>query len=161
MLFESTMLRTFFFFLSFCLLSCNSFAIDKNAISFKTPIDENRFQELIKELRCMVCPNQPLSESNAELAQDLRDEVREMVMQGQTNNQIKDYLVQRYGDMVLYRPQLKAKTFLLWLAPAILAFIGFIVLFMYIRRQAKETPPSQLTEEEQKILKNVLDKSSD
>lgn len=144
------------FILLICLLPLTSVAIDSNPQPFADPITEARYKELLKELRCMVCPNQPLSDSEASLAQDLREEVREMVLNGQSNIDIKEFLVQRYGDMVLYRPPVKNKTFLLWFGPAVLLFIAFLVLIYFIRRQHRSETAPPLTVAEQEKLQQVL-----
>lgn len=146
--------------LTLCLicLTTPSLAIDNDPQSFPDPVTEARYKTLIKELRCMVCPNQPLSDSEASLAQDLRTEVRHLVLQGQDNDEIKDFLVQRYGESVLYRPLVESKTFLLWFGPALLLFIAFLSLLYFIRRQARlsTTAPATLSEAEQAKLRQVL-----
>lgn len=133
-----------------------AFAIDSNPQPFADAMTEARYKELLKELRCMVCPNQPLSDSEASLAQDLREEVREMVSQGQSNLDIKTFLVERYGDSVLYRPPVMPKTFLLWFGPAVLLLVAFFVLVYFIRRQNKTASSPVLTSEEQEKLTQVL-----
>ncbi len=146
--------------LMLCLLglAAPSLAIDNDPQQFADPIAEARYKELIKELRCMVCPNQPLSDSEASLAQDLRSEVRHLVLQGDSNTEIKGFLVQRYGESVLYRPPVESKTFLLWFGPAVLLFIAFLTLLYFIRRQARTvtTADTALSEAEQEKLQQVL-----
>ena len=108
------------------------------------PAVDRRVQELSNELRCLVCQNQTLADSNAELAVDLRNAVREQVVAGRTDAQIFDYLVARYGDFVLYRPPFKATTLLLWAGPFVLLLAALGVLFGALRRrrgQAAEAPP--------------------
>jgi len=141
------------------LLTFNLYAVDKNPIEFDNPEQEKRYQELIEELRCVVCQNQSVADSNAELAQDIRDIVRNQVREGQTDQQIADFMVDRYGDFVLYNPPLKAKTYVLWLGPLILLLVGFIVLFYFIRRHAQTTATLvNLTDEERNKIKQVIDK---
>lgn len=103
-------------------------------LSFDNDEQEQRFQDLTEELRCLVCQNQNLADSDAPLAQDLRQEIHVMLMNGQSDDQIRSFLVDRYGDFVLYRPALKGNTLLLWLAPALLLLGGAIVVAYSVRR---------------------------
>lgn len=102
---------------------------------FANPELERRYNDLIEEIRCLVCQNQSLADSHAELAQDLRHEVYTMMVDGKGNKEIITYLVDRYGDFVLYRPPLKSTTLLLWTGPVIFLVIGMVVLFYLLRRQ--------------------------
>jgi cytochrome c-type biogenesis protein CcmH len=104
------------------------------------PVLEKRVMDLAEELRCLVCQNQTLADSNAELALDLRGQIREQLKGGKSERQVIDYLVERYGDFVLYRPPLKATTVLLWFGPFLLLALGALLLARRIRRQPKETP---------------------
>ena len=101
------------------------------------PALEARMLEITGELRCLVCQNQTIADSHADLAVDLRQEVREMLKRGQTPEQIRRYMTDRYGDFILYRPPLKASTAVLWLAPAGLLAIALVALGMVIRRRAR------------------------
>lgn len=96
-----------------------------------------RFYALLGELRCVVCQNQTLADSNAPLAADLREEVYRLLGEGKTNAEITDYLVTRYGDFVLYNPPFKNTTYLLWLAPFFCLIIGAIIIVMVVRRQRR------------------------
>ena len=100
------------------------------------PVAEKRLQAISSELRCLVCQNQTIADSNAELAQDLRREVRSMIQSGQSDQQIIDFMVARYGDFVLYRPPFNSITLLLWGGPAVLLIGGLLALRRYIRRRA-------------------------
>ena len=100
------------------------------------PVAEKRLQKLSEELRCLVCQNQTIADSNAELAQDLRREVRTMIKDGKTDKEIVDFMVVRYGDFVLYRPPVKGITLLLWGGPVALLLIGLFVLQRYLRQRA-------------------------
>lgn len=100
------------------------------------PVAEKRLQKLSEELRCLVCQNQTIADSNAELAQDLRREVRTMIKDGKTDKEIVDFMVVRYGDFVLYRPPVKGITLLLWGGPIALLLIGLFVLQRYLRQRA-------------------------
>jgi cytochrome c-type biogenesis protein CcmH len=105
------------------------------------PVSAARAVKLAEKLRCLVCQNQTIADSNAELAKDLRGQVREQIAAGRTDAQIVDYMVNRYGDFVLYQPPLKATTVLLWGGPALLMVAGLFVLLRNLRRpRAAETP---------------------
>ena len=101
------------------------------------PALEARMMAISSELRCLVCQNQTIADSHAELAVDLRTQVREMLQAGKTNEQITDYMVARYGDFVLYRPPFKAMTALLWIGPAAMVLIGLGTLFLVLRRRSR------------------------
>ncbi len=101
------------------------------------PVAEKRLQALSEELRCLVCQNQNIADSNAELAQDLRREIRVMIKDGKSDKEIVDFMVARYGDFVLYRPPVKGITLLLWGGPIALMLLGLVVLLRYLRRRAK------------------------
>lgn len=105
------------------------------------PALEQRVLALSSELRCLVCQNQTLADSNADLATDLRNQIREKMRQGASDADVIAYLVARYGDFVLYRPPFKATTFLLWLGPLLLLATGFIVL---LRRVLRRRPAGEL-----------------
>ncbi len=99
----------------------------------KDPVADARAVKLTEKLRCLVCQNQTIADSNAELAQDLRRQVHEQIAAGKTDDEIVDYMVARYGDFVLYQPPLKATTVLLWAGPALLLLIGFVGLVRIVR----------------------------
>ena len=99
------------------------------------PALEQRVMALSNELRCLVCQNQTIADSNAPLAEDLRNQVREKMRQGSSDSEILDFMVARYGDFVLYRPPFKATTFLLWFGPLLLLAAGFIVLLRRLLRR--------------------------
>ncbi len=99
------------------------------------PVAEKRLQALSEELRCLVCQNQNIADSNAELAQDLRREIRTMIRDGKSDKEIIDFMVVRYGDFVLYRPPVKGITLLLWGGPLALMLLGLVILVRYLRRR--------------------------
>ena len=99
------------------------------------PALEKRVSELAAELRCLVCQNQSLADSNAPLAVDLRNQIRERMQQGESEGQIVDFMVARYGEFVLYRPPMKAATLVLWFGPALLVAAGLYLLFAHVRRR--------------------------
>ena len=103
---------------------------------FANQQQQERFDKLTLELRCLVCQNQNLADSDAPLAHDLRREVHQMLMSGQTNEQIKQFLVERYGDFVLYRPPVQKNTYLLWLAPLLLLLAGGLILRSSIKKRS-------------------------
>lgn len=113
-------------------------ALAQNPLVFDDPEMEERYNQLTVELRCLVCQNQNLADSDAELARDLREEIYEMMMAGQDNEQIKTFLVERYGDFVLYRPAMKGNTLALWLMPGILLLIGAITVFFTVRKRKQK-----------------------
>jgi len=116
----------------------NALAIDAED-AFDDPVLQERYEKINRELRCLVCQNQTIADSNATLAQDLRREVRDMIAAGQTDDQIRDFMIERYGDFVLYRPRMTAGNFLLWAAPVLLLVIGAFVLVRVVRRRAQDT----------------------
>jgi cytochrome c-type biogenesis protein CcmH len=121
-------------------------------LEFSDPAQEQRYKDLIEELRCLVCQNQSLADSNAALAQDLRREVYRKLIDGDNNKDIIKYLVARYGDFVLYRPPFKLTTYLLWLGPIIFLIIGIWIAVSLIRKQQVRV----LNEEEQKYAHQLL-----
>ena len=123
---------------------------------FDTPEQEALFVRLTKELRCLVCQNQNLADSNADLAKDLRDKAYEMVKQGKSHAEITEYMIARYGDFVMYRPPVKQSTFLLWLGPFAFLIAALVGLIMFLRRKpAVDDTPSQA---EMEAAKKHLDK---
>jgi cytochrome c-type biogenesis protein CcmH len=121
---------------------------------------EAQVQRLSEELRCLVCQNQTLADSHAELAQDLKQEIREMAAKGMSDQAIVDYLVARYGDFVRYRPPLKASTLLLWIGPFALMLTGAIGLVVMLRRREKMVADKPLTVVEARKVRELLDKDS-
>lgn len=117
------------------------------------PALEQRVNALAEELRCLVCQNQSLADSHADLAVDLKNQIREKLRQGQSNKEVVDYLVARYGDFVLYRPPVKATTWLLWFGPALLLVLGLGTLIVKLRqrRQILAQRPQPSIEERQRV----------
>lgn len=104
---------------------------------------DKRAAALEEELRCLVCQNQTIADSHAGLAADLRREVREQLAQGKSEQEVLDFMVQRYGDFVLYRPPVKSTTWLLWFGPALLLLAGVALLMSRLRAARRETAPSE------------------
>jgi len=111
------------------LLIVTSFSYANSRYPLDTPRQEAQFSHLLKELRCLVCQNQDLADSNAGLANDLRDQVYDMVKEGKSDNEIINYLTARYGDFILFNPPVKALTALLWFGPALFLLLGFIIFW--------------------------------
>ena len=105
---------------------------------FETLEQEMRFAELTAELRCTVCQNQNLADSDAPLAQDLRAEIHQMLLAGRSDEEIKSFLVERYGDFVLYRPPMQGNTLALWAIPIVLLFSGAVAVFFVVRNRNKK-----------------------
>lgn len=111
-------------------------ATDPAPPQFQSDLEERRFRSLVAELRCVMCQNQSLADSNAQIAVDLRREVLTLIRDGRSDSEIRDYLVQRYGEFVLYRPRVGAATWLLWFGPAVLLIGGALVVVGLVRRRA-------------------------
>ena len=138
------------------LLSANTAgAYTLEEFKFDDPARAEEFRGLIDELRCLVCQNESLAGSQAELAQDLREEVYRMMKEGQSRDQIVEFLVARYGDFVLYDPPVKLSTYPIWFGPLLLAGIGGFFLFRTLLRK-KESADKELSEEERKRLQELL-----
>jgi len=120
------------------------------------PASEARLKHLAVELRCLVCQNQTLADSNAPLAEDLRREVREMIAKNMSDQEIIEFLTARYGDFVLYRPPVKSTTALLWVGPFILLAIGATALIITLRRRAGKVVDVPITEDEHRRVEQLL-----
>lgn len=130
---------------------------------FDTEEQRARFYQLSNELRCPKCQNQNIADSNAPIANDLRREIFRMLDEGQSNDQIIDFMVMRYGEFVRYRPKLTAQTAVLWFAPAIFLLAGLIGLIVMVRRRQRDQIASaeqHLDADEQQRLKALLEKKS-
>lgn len=132
---------------------------------FSSGDDRARYRVLVEELRCPKCQNQNIADSNSPIAMDLRREIYRMLQEGQTNEQIVDYLVARYGDFVRYNPPLNGKTLLLWLGPLALLLGGAGVVRLIVRRKQRDeaavADAQGLTEAEQARLASLLDSKKD
>jgi cytochrome c-type biogenesis protein CcmH len=117
---------------------------------------EEDYKTLVAELRCLVCQNQNLADSNAELAVDMRAKVYSMLNEGKSKTEIADFMVARYGDFVLYRPPVKTSTFMLWFGPFIFLLIGALIAVSYVRRQQKNAQ-SVVDTKTQKRAHSLLD----
>jgi cytochrome c-type biogenesis protein CcmH len=120
------------------------------------PVRQERAVRLSEQLRCLVCQNQSIADSNAELAVDLRRQIHEQIALGRSDGEIVDFMVQRYGDFVLYRPPVKATTILLWFGPALLLLIGIVVLARHMRARRATTEKQTLSDEERRRAEALL-----
>lgn len=138
----SAPLRTLLLLLAFCL---PAFALaqvgDPTPLAFRDAAEETRFDALTRQLRCVMCQNQSLADSDAQIAHDLRRQILRLMQSGQSDEQIKAYLVARYGQFVLYRPQLERGTWLLWFGPALLLLGGALLVVRVVRRRSARAVP--------------------
>jgi len=144
-----------------CTLIFSGAAMAKEAAPMAADVAiEKRMVAISEELRCLVCQNESLSGSHAELAQDLRREIRKMIGEGKTDQEILDFMVARYGDFVRYRPPVKPTTWLLWGGPFVLLAGGIGALIAFLRRRAKEEAAPVLSEDERRRAAALLDQSN-
>ncbi|EIC19905.1 cytochrome c-type biogenesis protein [Thiorhodovibrio frisius] len=150
------MLKSLRLFALLLVFSAAASAFTLEEFQFDSPGQEAEFRELISKLRCLVCQNESLEGSQADLAQDLREEVYGMMREGKSKEEILVFLTDRYGDFVLYDPPLKPSTYVLWFGPFVL--IGIAAFFM-VRSlvRSRAGPPSSLSESEQERLQQLLD----
>jgi len=120
------------------------------------PAIEARMKNLTKQLRCLVCQNETLADSQAQLAEDLRREIREQIKAGKSDQEILAYATQRYGDFILYNPPVKATTYLLWFGPFLLLVIGTILLFRFLKQRRTMIEAKPLTPEEHRRAEKLL-----
>ncbi|MCF6254526.1 MAG: cytochrome c-type biogenesis protein CcmH [Thiomicrorhabdus sp.] len=140
------------------LMSSSVYALKAGVpLDFKDEEHEELYNDMLHELRCTVCQNQSIAGSNAALADDLRGHLYKMVNQGANEQEIKTFMVDRYGEFVLYRPSFDASTYLLWIGPFLLLLLGASVLVLNVRSRNKINSSSDLTTEESEKLANYLD----
>ena len=120
------------------------------------PALEQRLKNLSQDLRCLVCQNETLADSRADLAEDLRDEIREQMKAGKSDKEIISFLTARYGQFILYKPQVTPTTYLLWFGPFVLLLAGLAVLFRYIKQRRELIPENPLTSEERRRAEEML-----
>lgn len=148
------MTRIFGAILAFLLMSFAAFAVAVDDSPLEDPAKEAVARELMKEIRCLVCQNQSIEDSNADLARGLRQVVRERIALGDTPDNVRAYLVDRYGDWVLLEPPVKPETYFLWGSPF---FFLLIVAYLILRRRSPKAGPKPLSAQEQAELQAVLD----
>jgi len=142
--------------LLFLLISVDTTLAAVEYRQFANAEQQQSYQALISELRCLVCQNQTIADSNADLAKDLRRQVYEMLQQGKTKQEIADFMTARYGDFVLYNPPFKGKTGILWLAPVVFLLIGLMMVVLGVRR--KKTASAELSPEKKEKIRRLLEK---
>lgn len=142
------------FFAFTLLIATQGFAIDDHQLS--DPEQQKTYELINSELRCLVCQNQTIADSNAELAGDLRRQVFEMLQQGKSKDEIIQFMTDRYGDFVLYNPPLKTKTALLWLGPIAFLLTGFTMIFWFIRRK-KQAAVTVFDKGKQEKMRQLLE----
>jgi cytochrome c-type biogenesis protein CcmH len=136
-------------------VSAFAWAVEPNEM-LSDPALEARARTISRDIRCLVCQNQSIDDSQAELAHDLRVLIRERLVAGDSDAQVRDYLVARYGDFVLLEPPLKPKTYLLWFGPAAIFLAALILIALYFRRRRQELAPAPLNAEETARLQALL-----
>jgi cytochrome c-type biogenesis protein CcmH len=135
---------------------CAGAVVAKEAQSNEDPRLEQRMKALTEQLRCLVCQNETLADSRADLAEDLRKQIREQMNAGKSDQEILAFLTQRYGDFVLYNPPIKATTYLLWFGPFVLLFVGAGVLYRYLKRRRELIQDQPLSATERKRAADIL-----
>jgi len=147
-------MRYFIHFVVGLLFIQTPFAQSIEANDFETIDQQSRYTQLIENIRCPVCQGQSISGSNSELAKDLREKVREMILDGQSDADIYSFMVERYGDFAVYKPPLNTKTFLLWFAPLLVMVLSLLFLFRSTRQNKEKTVSiSSNLEKAKKLLK--------
>jgi len=137
------------------------FAAQNDAFVFDNPEQESSFTRLSNELRCMVCQNQTISDSDADLAQDLRKEIHNMLIDGKSEDEIVNFMVERYGDYVLYRPPFKPVTWLLWIGPLIIFMAGLFFVKRFVREQGSSNDIGELSDEELERVRGLQSEAKD
>ena len=125
------------------------------------PVTEQRLISISEEMRCLVCQNESLAGSRSDLANDLRREIRTLIKEGKSDEQIRSFMVERYGDFVLYRPPVKPVTWLLWIGPFVILLIGIGFLLSYLRRRNASVVAKELTAEENQKIDSLLNTLSE
>jgi cytochrome c-type biogenesis protein CcmH len=120
------------------------------------PVIEQRLIVISEEMRCLVCQNESLAGSRSDLANDLRREIRNLIKEGKTDDQIRSFMVERYGDFVLYRPPVKPITWFLWIGPFVILLAGIIGLIIYLRRRNQSVPSTKLSEADNRRIDALL-----
>jgi cytochrome c-type biogenesis protein CcmH len=146
-----------FFILTLMTMGLPSTIFAKDAVPLADdPVIEQRLILISEELRCLVCQNESLAGSRSDLANDLRKEIRILIKEGKTDDQIRGFMVDRYGDFVLYRPPVKPITWLLWIGPFVILLAGIIGLLVYLRRRNLSVPSTTLSAEDNRRIDALL-----
>jgi cytochrome c-type biogenesis protein CcmH len=131
------------------LLMCFGLFASAQEIVYRDAAEEAHFRSLTEELRCVMCQNQSLADSTAPIAHDLRLEILRLMREGKSDAQIKEYLVERYTEFVLYKPEVKPMTWLLWFGPGVLIVLGGVLIAFIVKRQARNAPASPTSHDSQ------------
>lgn len=148
-------MKSLFLFLATMLCFSSSFAKDATPLA-ADPVLEQRLISISEEMRCLVCQNESLAGSRSDLANDLRREIRTLIQEGKSDDQIRTFMVERYGDFVLYRPPVKPITWLLWIGPFVILLIGIVGLLNYLRRRNQSIPSTTLSEKDNAKIDALL-----
>jgi cytochrome c-type biogenesis protein CcmH len=144
-------------FFLFATTLCFSLSVAKDAAPLaQDPVLEQRLISISEEMRCLVCQNESLAGSRSDLANDLRREIRTLIQEGKSDDQIRTFMVERYGDFVLYRPPVKPITWLLWIGPFVILVIGIVVLLSYLRRRNLSIPSTALSKTDNEKIDALL-----
>lgn len=152
------MLKAFIFagVSAWLLFATSIMASPVDTYEFSDDVSRTRYQTLVKELRCPKCQNQNLADSNSQIAVDLREKVYQMINQGKADKEIVDYMVARYGDFVLYRPQVSKLTYVLWYGPVALVIFGLFIVFLVLRKKPQKSQEEHLSQAQQEKLNQFL-----
>ena len=142
-----------------CLIASLAIAKDAQPLG-EDPAVEQRLTKLSQELRCLVCQNETLADSRADLAEDLRREIREQIKAGKSDKEIIAFLTERYGQFILYRPRVTPTTYLLWFGPFVLLLAGITILFRYIKQRRDLIPEKPLSADERRRAEELLASAS-
>lgn len=146
--------------LALALSGSGAWAYTLEEFTFESPAQETEFRDLIGKLRCLVCQNESLAGSQADLAQDLREEVYRMMSEGKSRDEVLAFLIERYGDFVLYEPPIKPSTYILWFGPFLLIALGGFLLVRMLRRKGAE-PEQTISAAETDRLRQLLAQAGD
>ncbi|GHE95248.1 cytochrome c-type biogenesis protein [Thalassotalea profundi] len=147
-------MKRFLTFVAMVFITFNSAA--SIVYTFDDEVMQLRYNSLVKELRCPKCQNQNLADSNSPIAADLRREVYELLKQNKSDGEIVNFMVQRYGEFVLYRPKVSSLTYILWFGPAILLLIGVVIVVFVLKNSANKKQPKQLSAAQKDKLEQIL-----
>jgi len=148
------------FLIGLCVMGLGSAFANEAAPLADDPVTEQRLMSISEEMRCLVCQNESLAGSRSELANDLRREIRILIKEGKSDDQIRNFMVERYGDFVLYRPPVKPVTWLLWIGPFVILIIGIAGLLAYLRRRNSSVPDVILTDSDNQKIDALLNSSN-
>jgi len=148
------------FLIALCIMGLSSAFANEATPLADDPVTEQRLISISEEMRCLVCQNESLAGSRSELANDLRREIRILIKEGKSDDQIRNFMVERYGDFVLYRPPVKPVTWLLWIGPFVILAIGIVGLLRYLRGRNSSIPNVTLTDLDNQKIDALLNSSN-